>query len=170
MAGVDPENFNYFKARTHPIAVRLDQDSINSFILGEQWVRESPTELECCKHQRKHPKFERAELVRWLSVVKLHSSYRFDLSHLDVGESLTGTKAIEDDGIDPSDLPPELDAANTAFRAITKGYGDQAATPRNRIVDFLRKNYPDLNSEQVQRIATVANPDKTTGRKKSGKE
>jgi hypothetical protein len=170
MAGVDPAYFNQFKTRTYPIAKRLDHDSINSFALGERWVRESPKELECCKPQRDHLMFERAELVRWLSEVGLHSSYRFDLSHLDVGESLTGTKAIEDDGIDPSDLPPELDAANTAFRAITKGYGDQAATLRNRLVDFLGKHYPDFNSEQVQRIATVANPDKTTGRKKSGKE
>ena len=73
---------------------------------------------------------------------------------------------VEAAAIDPSDFPLELDAANTAFRAITNGYGLQIGTARNRLIDFLRKNYPDFNSEQVQRIATVANPDKTTGRKK----
>ena len=170
IAGVDPENFDWFQTKTYPIAKRLKQDSICSFLLGERWVRESPKELECCKPQRDKPMFERAELVRWLSEVGLQSIYRFDLSHLDVGKSLIGTEAIEDDGIDPSDLPPELHAANIAFRAITRGYGDQAATRRNRLVDFIGKHYPDFNSEQVQRIATVANPDKTTGRKKSGKE
>ena len=171
IAGVEPENFDWFQTKTYPIAKRLEQDSLNSFALGERWVRESPEELECCKPQRAKPMFERAELVRWLSEVRLHSAYRFDLSHLDVGESLIGLEAIEDDGIDPSDLPPELQAANIAFRAITKGgYGNHAATPRNRLIDYLKVHYPEFNSEQVQRIATVANPDKSPGRMKSGKE
>jgi hypothetical protein len=72
--------------------------------------------------------------------------------------------------IDPADLPAELDAANVAFRAVTNGHGDPAATPRNRLIDYLEKNFPDFKPEQVQRIATVANPDKSTGRKKSAKE
>jgi hypothetical protein len=79
-------------------------------------------------------------------------------------------KAAADLEIDPSDLPPELDAANLAFRAVTNGYGDPSATQRNRLVDYLEKHYPDFKRDQVQRIATVANPDKTTGRKTGGKE
>lgn len=72
--------------------------------------------------------------------------------------------------IDPSDLPLELDAANMALRAVTNGYGDPSATKRNRLVEYLRQHYPDFKLEQVQRIATVANPDKSTGRKNSGRE
>ncbi|MES2189145.1 MAG: hypothetical protein V4454_03420 [Pseudomonadota bacterium] len=69
-------------------------------------------------------------------------------------------------GLDPADLPAELDAANIAFRAVTQGYGDPLVTFKNRLIDYLKKNFPNLGHEAVQRIATVANPDKTTGRKK----
>jgi hypothetical protein len=72
--------------------------------------------------------------------------------------------------IDPSDLPMELDAANVAFRAVFNGYGDKSATFRNRLIDYLEKTFIGLNSEAVQRIATVANPDKVRGRKKAGTE
>ncbi len=72
--------------------------------------------------------------------------------------------------IDPADLPDELSAANIAFRAVTNGFGDKTATFRNRLVDYLEKNFPSLNSEAVQRLATVANPDKSTGRKRRGEE
>ena len=72
--------------------------------------------------------------------------------------------------VDPADYPPELDAANIAFRAITTGEGDQSATHRNRLIAFLEKHYPHFKAEQIQRIATVANPDKSTGRKKRNLE
>ncbi len=72
--------------------------------------------------------------------------------------------------VDPCDLPQELDAGNMAFRAVTNGYGDQSATTRNRLIDYLKKHYPDFKEGQVERIATVANPDKSTGRKKSTKK
>jgi hypothetical protein len=78
-------------------------------------------------------------------------------------------KTIENE-IDPSDFPYELQAANIAFRAITKGHGDNTATFKNRLIDFIEKNFTELSNEAIQRIATVANPDKSTGRKKSGKE
>ena len=110
-------------------------------------------------------KVERAEISRWLKAIDLQSVYQFDL----VASSADGAIQSNEE-IDPSDLPPELDAANMAYRAITKGYGDQSATARNRLIDFLKKNYPGFKAEQVLRIATVANPDKTTGRKKGGKE
>ena len=83
------------------------------------------------------------------------------------GESSAEVLANE---IDPSDSPPELDAANMAFRAVSNGYGNQSATVRNRLIEYLEKHYPSFKGEQVQRIATVANPDKSTGRKKIGKE
>ncbi len=75
-----------------------------------------------------------------------------------------------DKDIDPSDLPSELDAANTAYRAVFNGYGDQSATYKNRLIAYLSETYTDLTPESVQRIATVANPDKKPGRKKPTKE
>jgi hypothetical protein len=81
----------------------------------------------------------------------------------------TPTDNIETD-VDPLDLPVELDAANIAFRSVKNGYGDQAATFRNRVIDYLKANHSHMTDEALQRIATVANPDKTTGRKKSGIE
>ena len=72
----------------------------------------------------------------------------------------------ENSDIDPSDLPEELDAANVAFRAVLNGHGEQAATFKNRLIDYLKTNYPHLKMEAVDRIATVANPDKARGRKK----
>ena len=75
-------------------------------------------------------------------------------------------KLSEVEKIDPLDLPAELDAANMAFRAVNNGYGDTTTTPKNRLIDYLQKHYPAFKPEQVNRIATVANPDKSTGRKK----
>jgi hypothetical protein len=77
-------------------------------------------------------------------------------------------QSIENE-IDPTDFPYELHAANIAFRAITKGHGNSAATFKNRLIDYLEKNFTDLTNEAVQRIATVANPDKSTGRKNPNK-
>ena len=72
--------------------------------------------------------------------------------------------------IDPADFPEELHAANIAFRAITNGHGNPNATFRNRLISYLETSFPNLNNETVQRIATVANPDKGRGRKKSNAE
>ncbi len=69
-------------------------------------------------------------------------------------------------GADPTDLPKELDAANIAFRAVLNGYGKHTATRRNRTIAYLKENYKDFKPDAIKRIATVANPDKTTGRKK----
>lgn len=69
--------------------------------------------------------------------------------------------------IDPIDLPLELDAANMAYRAVLKGYGEQGDTPKNRLIAYLQATYKHLTPNAVERIATVANPDKSTGRRKS---
>lgn len=105
----------------------------------------------------------REEISRWLEASDLPSEYQF-------GKYPIHDVLPIDAAIDPSDLPSELDAANMAFRAVTKGYGDPSETPRNRLVQYLKKHHKDFTSAQVDRIATVANPDKTTGRKISGKE
>ena len=65
-------------------------------------------------------------------------------------------------------LPRQFPGASSTLSSSIDEVEAAAIDPsaRNRLIDFLRKNYPDFNSEQVQRIATVANPDKTTGRKK----
>jgi len=72
--------------------------------------------------------------------------------------------------VDPVDLPQELDFANVAFRAVLNGYGDQNATRRNRLIDYLKTTHPYLKTEAIERIATVANPDKARGRKKRDTE
>ncbi len=70
--------------------------------------------------------------------------------------------------LDPGDYPDELFAAIDAYRAVMNGYGDQSATPRKRLIALLKERYPDLKSEARERVATVANPDKSPGRKKGG--
>lgn len=72
----------------------------------------------------------------------------------------------EQSEIDPGDLPDELDVANQAFRAVQNGYGEQS-TFRNRLVAWLAEHRSDLKAEARDRIATVANPDKTPGRRAS---
>jgi hypothetical protein len=111
--------------------------------------------------------FTRGELTRWLSAIGMKSVYQFDRS-----KDLTIPTAIvlTDQDIDPADLPVELDAANMAYRAVLNGYGDKSETFKNRLIDYLKGHYTDLKPEAVQRIATVANPDKSAGRKKRDKE
>jgi hypothetical protein len=104
--------------------------------------------------------FSRRDIVTWLSESGMKSAYPFELAH--------GLAPVDGDqvDIDPADFPEELQAANIAFRAVSNGFGDRAATFKNRLVAYLKKNYPALTSEAVTRISTVANPDKVRGRKK----
>lgn len=99
--------------------------------------------------------FSRETLAVWLDAIQLKSIYRFRQCDPYVQEEQ-----------DPSDLPDELFAANLAHRAVSNGYGQQSVTPRNRILAYLKENYPNFSDDAIQRIATVANPDKSTGRKK----
>lgn len=85
-----------------------------------------------------------------------------NLSTLEIPQESSGDTSLEPD---PLDLPEELDAANMAFRAVTNNYGDQSETFKNRLIDYLRKTFPDFSNSAVERIATVANPDKSPGRK-----
>lgn len=88
----------------------------------------------------------------------------------------SGTEVVDpmtenqNENIDPLDLPEELDTANMAFRALMKGYGDQNATKKTRLIAYLKANYQHLKDGTLERIATVANPDKTRGRKKRNTE
>ncbi|HPW29492.1 MAG TPA: hypothetical protein PLL01_08905 [Rhodoferax sp.] len=102
-------------------------------------------------------RFSRIELSRWLDAIGMKSVYKFTPEHKN--------QTAQEPYIDPSDLPNELHAANIAFRAVTHGYGDNNETFKNRLRDYLEKHFIDLTPEAVNRIATVANPDKTTGRK-----
>lgn len=108
--------------------------------------------------------FERNSIARWLTQIGMKSVYQFDR------KQTTEHKEIIETDIDPADLPDELHTANIAFRAVTNGYGDKTATFKNRLIDYLARNFAGLNNEAVQRIATVANPDKGRGRKKSNVE
>ena len=107
----------------------------------------------------------REEIARWLVASGLKSQYRFDRSLSDTDDAQS--RGLEND---PPELPRELDTANIAFRAVLNGYGDQSATFRNRLIEYLKKNHPSMTPQTVERIATVANPDKSTGRKKQDKE
>ena len=113
-------------------------------------------------HQQRH-EIQTARLVE-IERLKVRDEYEA----YKAAKAGAATKSSISQEIDPSDLPPELDAANLAFRAVANGYGDQTATPKERLIAFLEQNYPDFNSKQIQRIATVANPDKSTGRKRYG--
>ena len=106
--------------------------------------------------------FSRASIVTWLNEIALSSVYRFDLNQT--------AQTSDQEGIDPADLPGELQAANIAYRAVLNGYGEKKGTFKNRLIGYLEKSYKNLNNEAVQRIATVANPDKGRGRKKSSTE
>jgi hypothetical protein len=115
---------------------------------------------------RRQPKFEnqvfdRAAIINWLQEIGMKSAYRFDLS------LIIAPDVSEADEIDPADLPHELHAANIAFRAVTLGFGNQSATVRNRLIEYLKEHFKDFGDEAVQRIATVANPDKAPGRRKN---
>lgn len=106
-------------------------------------------------------KFSRHEVHRWLQAIGEKSAYRFNTEHV-LPHAAEARSEID---LDPSDYPEELDAANMAFRAIKNGQGKPTDTPRKRITAYLKENYPHFKTEAIQRIATVANPDKSTGRK-----
>lgn len=116
-------------------------------------------------------KFSRSEIQRWLIANGYASIYQFsrddvaDISRKNILYDLDKSKDIVDSYIDPEDLPSELSIANIAFRAITNGNGDKSATFKNRLIAYLEKEYKSLSKEAKQRIATVANSDKTPGRR-----
>lgn len=101
---------------------------------------------------------------------KLHKEYLERINGNTVSTAPLEKEVTPEADIDPSDLPHELSAANIAFRAVTNGHGDPTATFKNRLIHYLENNFPGLNNEAVQRIATVANPDKAPGRKKRSAE
>jgi len=109
--------------------------------------------------------FSRAELARWLSAIGLKSLYSFER-----GQAQSADIVALSSDIDPSDFPNEMSAANIAFRAVTNGYGDPRATFKNRLIEYLNDNYSGLKRDAILRIATVANADKTPGRKKNRTE
>ena len=119
---------------------------------------------------RRHSKFENQEFSRndianWLDAIGMSSRYAFRSAG--VKDDAIAQAELE---LDPLDLPPELDAANMAYRAYTNKYGSSTATPKQWLIEYLEVHYPDFKPEQVQRIAIVANPDRSPGRKRSGKE
>lgn len=131
-------------------------------------------------------RFSRDVVHNWLAGRRFKSGYDFDPAvglmppHFRQMEDLphesesAGSIAISHRktqiDIDPADLPDELSAANIAFRAVTNGYGDGSSTFKSRLIDYLVTHFTTFNNEAVQRIATVANPDKAPGRKKRNAE
>ena len=101
---------------------------------------------------------DRGEIVRWLAANGLTSIYKFDLVD------------VTNHGIDPDDIPDELAAANIVFRAFKQHAPPSPLTAKQWITARLEKDFDHLTPEQRKRIAIVANPDKTTGRKKNPKQ
>lgn len=139
--------------------------------------------LEQGSNDFREQRFSRSELARWIADNQFVTHYPFTQKFNSVMKENVETQkmqkiienhehdillkeTVESNDIDPLDLPKELDAANVAYRAVLNGYGNKSATFRNRLIDYLEKNCSELNNEAVQRIATVANPDKGRGRKK----
>lgn len=105
----------------------------------------------------------RDELASWIAAAGLSSEYSFGSPPDHGDQSIVGAIAL-------CGLPVELRAAIMAHQAVLNGFGDKATTPRIRLIEYLKKHYPAFKKGQVSRVATVANPDKTTGRKKNNKE
>lgn len=105
--------------------------------------------------------FTRNAIARWLNAVAMPSKYRFDR------EQIGNHAGSRISGIEPEDLPWELDLALIAFQAVRNGYGDPKATYRNRLEAYLQQHYSSLKDSEIDRISTVANPDKERGRKRS---
>ena len=96
----------------------------------------------------------------------LHVAAAFFLGADDVAP-FTPTVLPEDD----TDLPDELDIANIAYRMVKNGYGGEAMksmTFKNRLIACLTERWENLDQSVIDRIATVANPDKNRGRPKKG--
>ena len=105
--------------------------------------------------------FSRGTVAKWLEAIGVSSKYQFDRK-VEMSVLLK-----QSDDLDPGDFPHELDVANISFKAVLNGYGNQGETFKNRLKDYLRASFPDLKNSEVERIATVANPDKERGRQKS---
>jgi hypothetical protein len=151
--------------------------SIDLLLAHEGWFDEGMEEefagwLQHKKSAFEFQRFSRSEVVNWLIANNVTSEYQFYKQC----DGMADSKALKlplpalPPTVDPEDLPIELDVGRIAFQAVQNGYGNQTATFRNRLVEFIEENYKGLTGETVKRIATVANPDKTTGRKKKTKE
>ncbi len=110
-------------------------------------------------------KFSREEMARWITVTGQPSIYQFEAMRTSEQVPVETSKDI-----DPQDLPFELDCAMQAFRAVLNGHGDKNATFRNRLKTYLKATFGSLTPEAIERIATVANPDKSRGRPKNAAE
>ena len=171
--GIDPSDPSADLSRTKPVLDGMNQAHMRALsstgpdCLESNWVRwkrrDGRLEASILSRESNFEQqfFSGEEIARWLAANGKALVYPFDSQQ---------TAVDAQDGIDPADLPDELSAANIAFRAVTKGYGDPAATFRNRLIAYLENNFPGVNNEVVQRIATVANPDKAPGRKKRNAE
>lgn len=111
-------------------------------------------------------KFSRHEVYAWLQAIGEKSAYQFNIEHV----LLHAAEAKSEIELDPSDLPEELDAANMAFRAVSNAKGKPTETFRKRIIAYLKENHPNLTDEAIKRISTLANSDKSPGRKKFSTE
>lgn len=80
-------------------------------------------------------------------------------SHSERGDYKTDLCKIPDE-----DIPDELRLSILAFLHVHHGDGDQTKTPKNRIEEFLLQRRPKMLPATVERISTVANTKKASGR------
>jgi hypothetical protein len=105
-------------------------------------------------------RFTREEISRWLLACKLHSIYPFlKAQAVDTRDLITDANLAH--------MPLELHSANLAFDAVMQGYRSEIPSFKQRIEAWLKQYRPALVPAAVERISTVANNDKTTGRKRS---
>lgn len=166
----------YLQARKHQDGQPIDLDSLPkarllpSIELRAQFASPKhglsdallPVSVYSMKAHFDRQAFLRADVSRWLRDEGVRSAYDFTEN---ADNRLTLEFGASEDDIDPSDMPEELQAANIAYRAVLNGYGQPGETFRNRLVAYLGERFR-FSDEAVKRIATVANADKTVGRKR----
>jgi hypothetical protein len=152
-----------------------DSNRVSSVAEAQDFVDKS---MHSFKHCPISLSFSRHELTRWFAAkgagfVPDYTFRPLALESESPSESTEDQMPASQEGdriVDPADLPNELQAANIAFRAVSNGHGDQSSTFKNRLTVYLQENFKDLGAEAIARIATVANPDKSRGRKNRSTE
>ena len=108
------------------LAPMIDPDDV-------QFLKTAPPWLNITKTRR--PNGEPVEFNPPVSIESRRVRFRLDdVMHIvRVDQTGNGTQQVHEE-IDPSDRPEELDLANQAHRAVSKGYGEPGATFRNRVM------------------------------------
>ena len=108
-------------------------------------------------------KIRPADFVEWARKIDLEipTNLEEQLEQLEIGGSASWDHFDEES----ETYPRELHVAVRAWRAVHH-QTDTTTTPKERIRNWVRKYFPDLSNEAVERIAMVCNWDRRGGRKR----